>query len=158
MEISVCFAFSLYSLVVCAGSVYSAIFQALIDIRNLSELLFESPDIVDAPGATDIPVPARARGSSQSHAYDDAGDFQLTRIGGNRNNGAGSSTAGGGDNGASKGVSVEFRDVHFHYPEQPVEKGLRGVSIFIRPGTTTAIVGHTGAGEERSLLLLGFFL
>ena len=35
---------------------YNAIFQAFIDIRNLSELLFQSPDIVDCAGATEIPL------------------------------------------------------------------------------------------------------
>jgi len=41
---------------------------------------------------------------------------------------------------------VEFRDVEFRYPgaEEPV---LHGVSVTFRPGTTTAIVGSTGAGK-----------
>ena len=32
------------------GSIYNSIYQSLIDIRNLSELLSETPDIVDEPG------------------------------------------------------------------------------------------------------------
>lgn len=36
------------------GSIYSAIIQALVDIRNLSELLNQNPDIVDMPGAKSI--------------------------------------------------------------------------------------------------------
>jgi ATP-binding cassette, subfamily B, multidrug efflux pump len=41
---------------------------------------------------------------------------------------------------------VEFRDVEFRYPgaEEPV---LHGVSLTLRPGTTTAIVGSTGSGK-----------
>jgi len=46
--------------------VYAAIYQALIDIRNLSELLFESPDIVDVEGAVDIPIRSAASASSTS--------------------------------------------------------------------------------------------
>lgn len=47
-------------------------------------------------------------------------------------------------------MDVEFRDIHFHYPEQPAEKGLKGVSFTVKAGTTTAIVGHTGAGNHLS--------
>ena len=107
------------------GSVYSAIYQGLVDIKNLSELLFESPDIIDAPNAQDIPVRS---------GYNSAGST---------GRGASDSASGG----SGTGASVEFRGVFFHYPEQPAEKGLKNVSIMVKPGTTTAIVGHTGAGE-----------
>ena len=46
----------------------------------------------------------------------------------------------------SHNASVEFRGVYFHYPEQPAEKGLKDVSFRVAAGTTTAVVGHTGAG------------
>lgn len=56
------------------------------------------------------------------------------------------------------GMDIEFRDVHFHYPEQPVHRGLQGVSFVVKPGTTTAIVGHTGAGKTTiSRLLFRFY-
>ena len=42
---------------------------------------------------------------------------------------------------------IEFRNVHFSYPSQP-SKGLRDVSFVVEPGTTTAIVGQTGAGKS----------
>ena len=41
-------------------------------------------------------------------------------------------------------VAVEFDNVKFHYPSQPEESGLKGVSFKMRKGTTTAIVGSTG--------------
>lgn len=44
----------------------------------------------------------------------------------------------------SLGVSIEFRGLFFNYPEQPIEKGLKNVNFIVKPGTTTAIVGHTG--------------
>lgn len=118
------------------GSVYSAIFQAFIDIRNLSELLAESPDIVDDPDATNlslIPVQhSDPRLTTKSPLYKPLY--------------------------SSGGLSVEFRDVTFHYPEQPAEKGLKRVSFIVHPGTTTAIVGHTGSGKTTiSRLLFRFY-
>lgn len=104
------------------GSVYAAIFQAFIDIKNLTELLSQSPDVVDKPDAKEL-IPY----SSSSYA-------------------------------SSYGASVEFRNVYFHYPEQPEEKGLKGVNFYVRPGSTTAIVGHTGAGKTTiSRLLFRFY-
>jgi ABC-type multidrug transport system fused ATPase/permease subunit len=47
---------------------------------------------------------------------------------------------------STRGVSVELRDVYFHYPSQPAARGLKGVSVVCPAGTTTAFVGHTGAG------------
>jgi ABC-type transport system involved in Fe-S cluster assembly fused permease/ATPase subunit len=44
-------------------------------------------------------------------------------------------------------IAVEFDNVHFHYPTQSASKGLKGVSFKMRRGTTTAIVGPTGAGK-----------
>jgi len=44
-------------------------------------------------------------------------------------------------------IAVEFDNVYFHYPTQPPSKGLKGVSFKMRRGTTTAIVGSTGAGK-----------
>lgn len=56
------------------------------------------------------------------------------------------------------GVNVKFDDIHFHYPEQPAIKGLKGLSFEVKAGTTTAIVGHTGAGKTTiSRLLFRFF-
>lgn len=54
---------------------------------------------------------------------------------------------------AGKPGTVEFRDVTFSYPgaEKPV---LSGVSFTAEPGTTTAIVGSTGAGKTTLVNLL----
>jgi len=37
------------------GSVYSMIVMAMVDLANLSELLAETPDVIDAPGAIALP-------------------------------------------------------------------------------------------------------
>jgi len=95
------------------GTVYNAIITALVDIRNLSELLAESPDIVDKPGAPPLQGP---------------------------------STRGG--------MSVEYRNIYFRYPEQPEGRGLQNLSFLVPAGTTTAIVGQTGAGKTTIARLL----
>ena len=44
-------------------------------------------------------------------------------------------------------IAVEFDNVSFHYPTQSSEQGLKGVSFKMKRGTTTAVVGPTGAGK-----------
>lgn len=46
---------------------------------------------------------------------------------------------------------IEFDDVHFHYDERPV---LKGLSFKISPGEKVAIVGTTGAGKSTVASLL----
>jgi ABC-type transport system involved in Fe-S cluster assembly fused permease/ATPase subunit len=100
------------------GSVYNAIVMALVDLRNLSELLAEDPDLVDEPNAIDIPV----------------------------------------SNVEDPDIAAEFDNVAFRYPSQAAGQGLTGVSFKMKKGTTTAIVGSTGAGKTTiSRLLFRFY-
>jgi len=46
------------------------------------------------------------------------------------------------------GCEIKFQDVRFHYPSLPDTTGLQGVSFTVKRGTTTAIVGPTGAGKS----------
>jgi ATP-binding cassette subfamily B multidrug efflux pump len=68
------------------------------------------------------------------------------------------------------GVTIEFRDIWFHYDRphgtggaaaQAAERPdwvLQGVSFTARPGQTVALVGHTGAGKTTVVnLLLRFY-
>eukprot|EP00536_Pseudo-nitzschia_multiseries_P004660 jgi/Psemu1/237821/estExt_Genewise1.C_790017 len=89
------------------GSVYNAIVMAIVDLTNLSQLLAQNPDLIDAPDAIILP---------QTNEEDED-------------------------------TVVEFDNVYFHYPTQPTTKGLKGVSFKMKRGTTTAIVGPTGAGK-----------
>lgn len=100
------------------GTVYNAIVMAMVDLRNLSELLAETPDVVDNPDAMELPK----------------------------------------NNVTEPDVAVEFDNVSFHYPSQPDTKGLHGLSFKMMRGTTTAIVGSTGAGKTTvSRLLFRFY-
>ena len=51
---------------------------------------------------------------------------------------------------ASRGAALEFRRVSFSYPTQPT-RGLRDVQFVTPAGSTTAIVGPTGAGTSPAL-------
>ena len=53
-----------------------------------------------------------------------------------------------------KAVVVEFDNVFFRYSSQPESRGLKGVSFQMKQGTTTAIVGKTGAGKTSIARLL----
>jgi ABC-type transport system involved in Fe-S cluster assembly, permease and ATPase components len=100
------------------GSVYNAIVMALVDLRNLSELLAEEPDLKDAPDAIELP---------KMNADD-------------------------------PDTAIEFDHVSFRYPSQIEGQGLTGVSFKMKRGTTTAIVGTTGAGKTTiSRLLFRFY-
>ena len=65
---------------------------------------------------------------------------------------------GGASDKKDSDISISFCGVSFNYPSQPVEKGLKSVSFHVAPGTTTAFVGHTGAGKTTiSRLLFRFY-
>eukprot|EP01135_Chromosphaera_perkinsii_P005180 Nk52_evm6s321 gene=Nk52_evmTU6s321 len=53
--------------------------------------------------------------------------------------------------------SIEFRDVHFTYPQRPEQKILNGVSFRVHPGQTVAIVGQSGCGKSTIMALLERF-
>lgn len=100
------------------GSVYNAVIMAFIDLSNLSELLAEQADVVDAPDAMILPS----------------------------------------TNETDPDIAIEFDNVYFHYPSQPSNQGLKGLSFKMKRGTTTAIVGPTGAGKTTvSRLLFRFY-
>ena len=96
--------------------------QALVDVQNLTELLSESPDIIDIPNAKTLTKAVTAAVAESVTSTSD-----ITPL--------------------FKGAKVEFRDISFHYPEQPAEKGLKHVCFTVAPGSTTGIVGGTGAGK-----------
>jgi ATP-binding cassette, subfamily B, heavy metal transporter len=103
------------------GSVYNSIIMATIDLGNMSDLLAEQPDVVDAPDALELP-------------RDDTD---------NDNNKSNDTAA------VSSDIAVEFDNVYFHYPTQSADRGLKGLSFQMKRGTTTAIVGPVSVSRRR---------
>ena len=52
---------------------------------------------------------------------------------------------------------VEFKDVSFHYVDDPSTMVLSEISLAATPGETIALVGETGAGKSTMIRLLGRF-
>ncbi|MGZ5986797.1 MAG: ABCB family ABC transporter ATP-binding protein/permease [Caulobacteraceae bacterium] len=99
----------LYAPLAMLGFNYREIRQAFIDMEQMVTLTAISPDIVDAPGAQDLP-PA-----------------------------------------TGKGAAIAFEHVGFQHDARST--GLRDVSFSAPPGTTTAIVGPSGAGKTTAVRL-----
>ncbi|UMM42746.1 hypothetical protein L5515_018454 [Caenorhabditis briggsae] len=49
---------------------------------------------------------------------------------------------------------VKFENVHFRYPTRKDAKILNGLNLTIEPGTSVALVGHSGCGKSTSVGLL----
>uniref|UniRef100_G3SXM2 Bile salt export pump n=1 Tax=Loxodonta africana TaxID=9785 RepID=G3SXM2_LOXAF len=52
---------------------------------------------------------------------------------------------------------IEFHNVTFHYPSRPDVKILSNLSMVIKPGEMTALVGSSGAGKSTALQLIQRF-
>ncbi|XP_007944027.1 bile salt export pump [Orycteropus afer afer] len=52
---------------------------------------------------------------------------------------------------------VEFHNVTFHYPSRPDVKILNNLSMVIKSGETTAVVGSSGSGKSTALQLIQRF-
>jgi len=58
----------------------------------------------------------------------------------------------------TRGASVRFSKVQFHYPSRPSQTALADFTLSINPGETVALVGPSGAGKSTVLqLLLRFY-
>ncbi|KAJ5081344.1 hypothetical protein NUU61_009608 [Penicillium alfredii] len=53
--------------------------------------------------------------------------------------------------------SIEFRDVHFRYPNRPEQPVLRGLNLSVKPGQYIALVGPSGCGKSTTIALLERF-
>ncbi|KAL2619839.1 hypothetical protein R1flu_000044 [Riccia fluitans] len=53
--------------------------------------------------------------------------------------------------------NVALEDVHFAYPSRPDAMVLRGISIVLKAGTVTALVGSSGSGKSTIVQLLSRF-
>ncbi|KAH7409668.1 P-loop containing nucleoside triphosphate hydrolase protein [Cadophora sp. MPI-SDFR-AT-0126] len=52
---------------------------------------------------------------------------------------------------------LEFRDVHFHYPNREGARVLKGMNFTVNPGQYVALVGASGCGKSTVLALLERF-
>lgn len=58
------------------------------------------------------------------------------------------------DNPHNTQISVQLRDVHFHYPTRPSHQVLNGLNLVIPAGKTVALVGPSGCGKSTIIGLL----
>uniref|UniRef100_A0A7M4G190 Multidrug resistance protein 1-like n=1 Tax=Crocodylus porosus TaxID=8502 RepID=A0A7M4G190_CROPO len=53
--------------------------------------------------------------------------------------------------------NIEFRDIHFVYPNRPEVQVLQGLNVKVNKGQTLALVGSSGCGKSTSIQLLERF-
>ncbi|KAJ3042711.1 GTPase-activating protein [Rhizophlyctis rosea] len=58
---------------------------------------------------------------------------------------------------ASMNGLVEFKDVHFVYPNRPTIKVLQGLNLTVKPGQFVALVGPSGCGKSTTVGLIERF-
>jgi ABC-type multidrug transport system fused ATPase/permease subunit len=124
-------------------------------MQNLSEILAQTPDIADAPDAKDLVLKYEHSRESSSGSVSVSTLGSLTEpslttslLSSEHADSSNSNhiDAKNSPRNAPRGATVEFRNVVFSYPTNK-DSGLKGVSFIVPAGTTTAIVGHTGAGN-----------
>ena len=154
------------------GMIYQMVINASTDIRHLSELLSEEPEIKDAPDAKILNLPFSSSLSLENNTPTPSPTTPDSENDDSKSNINTTITANELEMGLIKppappiyskhvsqeGVSVVFEDVVFNYAGQDEAKGLHKVNFTVAPGTTTAIVGHTGSGKSTTFrLLLRFY-
>jgi len=53
--------------------------------------------------------------------------------------------------------TLQFENVHFHYPSRPQVSALEGINLNIAPGETVALVGPSGAGKSTIIQMVQRF-
>ncbi len=140
------------------GTIYSMVLNALVDMTNLSEVLNTPPQLTDVPNAPTIQSTwvSSAGGAAETTTTDIDVKIDDAEKGLGSELVATSKISKWGH--PSGGACIEFKDVRFNYPTQTESHGLKGLSFTVHPGTTTAIVGSTGAGKTTvSRLLTRFY-
>ncbi len=55
---------------------------------------------------------------------------------------------------AGRGPSIELRNLHFAYPDEPEREVLQGISVELPAGSVVGLCGRTGSGKSTLLRLL----
>ena len=53
--------------------------------------------------------------------------------------------------------AIDFKDVHFRYPNRPEQPVLKGMDLTVKPGQYIALVGPSGCGKSTTIALLERF-
>ena len=128
------FMIQLYAPLNFLGVLYREIKQSLTDMERMFALLDANREIADAPGARPLRLVRGVHGGGG-------------RVGDGAAAGAGSAgTGSAGAVAAGRAPEIRFEHVSFAYqPDRPI---LRDLTFTVAPGTTTAVVGASGAGKS----------
>jgi ATP-binding cassette subfamily B protein len=130
------------------SQLYTTYQAGMAALDKVFELLDEEPDVVEKPGAAELP---RLRGEIEfegvSFSYGaGAGAGEVAADGSADAASPGSSATGGAGDAAPDGLPVDAR-----------EWALREVDLLVPPGQTVALVGATGAGKSTLAKLVARF-
>eukprot|EP01138_Halocafeteria_seosinensis_P007431 gb/GECG01007596.1/.p1 GENE.gb/GECG01007596.1/~~gb/GECG01007596.1/.p1 ORF type:complete len:692 (+),score=88.52 gb/GECG01007596.1/:1-2076(+) len=158
------------------GTIYGVLINSYTDMTNLADLLEEKPDVTDKPDAINFYVnPSKGaeiefkdvwfkypkkRGTivDTRDEYREGEDLEGQRESIGKSEPNKSNSAKGKTERETAPLSENI-EVKVGEEEEPEERYvLKGISFKIPPGTTTAVVGQTGAGKSTlSRLLFRFF-
>ena len=132
------------------GGNYNKIVQALVDVRQLVDLMDEVPTVRDLSNSISIPIISEKLSFKKNMMRNDAEDIEMCAIG---DSGVQESK----DTFIEKDMAIRFENVGFHYSnccdsgtndsDAPSRAGIENISFEVACGTTTAIVGSSGSGK-----------
>eukprot|EP01059_Diplonema_ambulator_P021888 TRINITY_DN363_c0_g2_i1.p1 TRINITY_DN363_c0_g2~~TRINITY_DN363_c0_g2_i1.p1 ORF type:complete len:828 (+),score=231.99 TRINITY_DN363_c0_g2_i1:105-2486(+) len=140
------------------GSIYNTVIMAFVNMQHLGDLLAETPDVQDVPGAVPLSLPYDPLYSGGGGYSSDGEEGEATELLRTNDEHVIDMVRKDGPGIKYQPVEVEFRNVTFRYPSSDAGKGVRNVSFKVGAGKKVALVGHTGCGKTTlSRLLFRFY-